>query len=68
MPAKTKTFRDLLRERGISQRDLARKADIAESTIYTWAAGIRKPTWAYAKIVAPWLGMSTKDFFLFFRE
>jgi len=56
-------FEKILKEKGISQAELARKLSASRQQVGIWVLGIGKPNLKNAKRIADVLGMSIEEVF-----
>jgi transcriptional regulator with XRE-family HTH domain len=58
---KSQTFRDLIKSKGMTQAELAKKIGVSERAIEHWCCGTRIPNLKYAYYIASALGVNLED-------
>ena len=65
---KLQTFRNLLREKGLSQAELAKKVGVTERAVEYWSNGKRIPNLKVAYYVACALGITLEELAIVFMN
>ena len=55
------TFKELMKEKGITQAELARRCSVSVKAVEHWREGRRIPNLKYAYYIASALGVSLED-------
>ena len=63
---KSQTFRNLLREKGLSQGELAKKVGVTERAVEYWSSGKRVPNLKVAYYIACALGITLEELAIIF--
>lgn len=58
-----KTLAELRRERGISQRRLAKDLGLSHATIYQYESGLRVPSYQTARRIAEYFGVTSFEIY-----